>query len=89
MAAKNSRQEMINRIRAKHRSLRFDHFHYHGRATKSVFYCRDCGLWFRATPDSLLLERRSDRLTTTPCGCRLDIVKEWDLPEKHEESENE
>jgi hypothetical protein len=89
MAAKNSTQDIINRIRAKHRNLRFNHFHYYGRATKAVFYCRDCALYFRATPDSLLLERKDGRKTSTPCGCRLNLVSEWDLPEEYEEENDE
>jgi hypothetical protein len=89
MAAKNSRQEMINRIRAKYRNLRFDHFHYRGLTHKSVFHCVQCGLNFRQTPDSLLLRRKDGTIATPACGCRLELVSEWDLPEKHEESENE
>lgn len=85
MAAKNSREEMINRIRAVHRNLRFDHFRYSGLTHQSVFYCKMCGLYFRQTPDSLLLRRRDGRIATPACGCRLDLVKQWDLPEPVEE----
>ena len=81
MAAKNTRDEMINRIRARYRHLRFDHFRYNGLTHQSIFYCKVCGLYFRQTPDSLLLERKNGTVQTPACGCRLNLVKEWDLPE--------
>ena len=80
-----SRDEVIRELSSLHRNLLFDHFHYNGRDRKSVFRCKECGLYFRQSIESLLQRRRGGKVGSTACACRLDMVKEWDLPETYEE----
>lgn len=85
MNKKKDRAAVIAEIAAAHPSLGFDHFHYHGRDKRSVFYCKKCQKHFRQSVESLLQKRRLKKNTSTACACRIDLVNSWDLPEKHTE----